>query len=105
MGGYQALPNIGSGTQKSRGTPGSAKDHYLQRSRYYPGAPNAPIKPTIEGRVVDAGSGKKYVELTSGKVSEPKSKRLLGDLKKSTYLPKIDNTESSQPKRDRLAGK
>lgn len=104
LGGYQALPKIGSGKQRNRGTPGSAKDHYVQRSRYFPGGPNAPIKPTIEGRVVDAGSGRKYVELTSGKVNEPSSKRLLSDLKKAPYLPKIENKGKNSPNRDRHGG-
>ena len=104
LGGFQALPRIGSG--KKKGTPGSAKEHYLQQSRYYPGAPNAPIKPNIEGRVVDAGSGRKFVEFTSGNVQNSSSKRLLGELGHGTKLPSI---KSNQPKKkesnDRLAGK
>jgi len=98
LGGFQALPSIGSG--KKRTTPGSAKEHYLQKSRYYPGGPNAPIKPSIEGRVVDAGSGRKFVEFTSGNVQPNMNSRYMGDMGQGTKLPTIKKKESS----DRLAG-
>jgi len=100
--GLDPLPSISSGKQKSRNTPGSAKQHYLQRSRYYPGAPNAPVRPIIEGRVIDVGSGKKIVELTSGNVGESNSKRLLGELKKPGYLPSFDDKKTNRG--SRLAG-
>lgn len=101
LGGFQRLPSIGSG--KKRGTPGSAKEHYLQKARYYPGAPNAPIKPNIEGRVVDAGSGRKFVEFTSGNVqsNNANNSRYLGDMNQGTKLPGIKKKEST----DRLAGR
>jgi len=100
LGGFQRLPSIGSA--KKRGTPGSAKEHYLQKARYYPGAPNAPIKPNIEGRVVDAGSGRKFVEFTSGNVqsNNANNSRYLGDMNQGTKLPGIKKKEST----DRLAG-
>ena len=98
LGGFQRLPSIGSG--KKRGTPGSAKEHYLQKARYYPGAPNAPIKPNIEGRVVDAGSGRKFVEFTSGNVQQGNNSRYMGDINQGTKLPGIKKKEST----DRLAG-
>lgn len=99
---FEPLPNIGNNTQRGRGTPGSAKQHYLQRSRYYPGGPNAPVKPAIEGRVIDVGSGKKLVELTSSHMNESSSKRLLGEIKKTTYLPTLDAKQ--QNRGQRLAG-
>ena len=100
LGGFQRLPSIGSA--KKRGTPGSAKEHYLQKARYYPGAPNAPIKPNIEGRVVDAGSGRKFVEFTSGNVqsNNTNNSRYLGEMNQGTKLPNIKKKEST----DRLAG-
>ena len=107
-GAFDPLPGIGnttqrgSGTHRSKGTPGSAKQHYLQRARYYPGGPNAPIRPSIEGRVIDVGTGKKLVELTSGNFGESNSKHMLGDLKKTTFLPTLD---ASKSRSQRLAGK
>ena len=93
--GLDPLPSItSSGRQKSRNTPGSAKQHYLQRSRYYPGAPNAPPRPSIEGRVVDVGSGKKLVELTSGKIRQSSSERILGEITKTNYLPNLDDKKN-----------
>eukprot|EP00795_Rhopilema_esculentum_P007464 gene7464-13235_t len=64
------LPNLAMRKENtSRKTPGSAKQHYLQRSRYYPGAPTRDLSNMgIEGKVYDLGSGKKVVELTSGSV-------------------------------------
>ena len=103
MGEFEPLPNIGSGTHRNRTTPGSAKQHYLQRSRYYPGAPNAPVRPTIEGRVINIGSGKKLVELTSGNLNESSSRRLLGEMKKASYLPNLDDKKTNRSQR--LAGK
>lgn len=92
--------NIGSG--KSRVTPGSAKQHYLQRSRYYPGAPNAPVRPNIEGRIINVGSGKKLVELTSGGVKEsnpPNSKNLLTELKKTNFVPSTEDKNKNRGQR------
>lgn len=94
------LPGItNSASSKKQVTPGSAKQHYLQRSRYYPGAPNAPLRPSIEGRIINVGSGKKLVELTSGSIKEPATK--LGDLKKSNYAPGEDKIKTRS---ERLAG-
>jgi len=51
--------------------------------------------------VVDAGSGRKFVEFTSGNVQASSSKRLLGELGKGpAKLPTLKKKESS----DRLAG-
>merc|ERR1712080_369253 len=99
-----ALPSVGgsASSKNSRVTPGSAKQHYLQRSRYYPGAPNAPLRPSIEGRIINVGSGKKLVELTSGNVKESSSKHLLGELKRSTYLPSAE--DKTKTRSQRLAG-
>lgn len=82
--------NRGS-SRNNRVTPGSAKQHYLQRSRYYPGAPNAPLRPSIEGRIINVGSGKKLVELTSGSIKESNPKHLLDEMKRTNYLPSAED--------------
>ena len=86
------LPDIGGTKPGKKGTPGSAKQHYMQRARYYPGAPAAPVRPVIEGRVIDLGSGKKVVELTSGSLKGSANNRsLLGDLSKpAAYVPSFN---------------
>ena len=98
----EVLPSIGSGCSKNRVTPGSAKQHYMQRSRYYPGAPNAPLRPNIEGRIINVGSGKKFVELTSGGVKESSSKHLLNELKKTSCVPSAE--DKTKTRGHKLAG-
>jgi len=93
------LPDIGGTKPSKKGTPGSAKQHYMQRARYYPGAPAAPVRPVIEGRVIDLGSGKKVVELTSGSLKGSANNRsLLGDLSKpAAYVPSFNLERKKGP--------
>jgi len=78
----------------SRKTPGSAKQHYLQRSRYYPGAPTRDLTNMgIEGKVYDLGSGKKVVELTSGSMKGSARGRI-GNLDRTAYVPSFEEKKT-----------
>ena len=68
----------------------------MQRSRYYPGGPNAPIKPSIEGRIIDIGSGKKLVELTSDTKKDLFQNRVLGDIKPSPASQDQDDLKNGR---------
>lgn len=85
---------------KAEKTPGSAKQHYLQHARYYPGAPAAmPARPLIEGKVVDIGSGTKVVELTSsGMKNSSGGVKLVGV--GANYVPSV----AAVRKRDSIMG-
>ena len=90
-----SLPNLISRKESSsRKTPGSAKQHYLQRSRYYPGAPTRDLSNMgIEGKVYDLGSGKKVVELTSGSM-KGSAKGRLGNLDRAPYVPSFEEKKT-----------
>ncbi|XP_065669050.1 serine/threonine-protein kinase ICK isoform X2 [Hydra vulgaris] len=97
---FSPLPSIEAKTDSKKNPPSagpnSAKQHYMQRSRYYPGGPNAPIKPSIEGRIIDIGSGKKLVELTSDTKKDSFKNWILGDIKPSPAAQNLDDLKNDR---------
>lgn len=91
-----SLPSLATKKEAAtRKTPGSAKQHYLQRSRYYPGAPTRDLSNMgIEGKVYDLGSGKKVVELTSGSM-KGSARGTIGSLERTGY---VTSFEEKKPK-------
>lgn len=97
------LPGITKKDEAARKTPGSAKQHYLQRSRYYPGAPARGLSNMgIEGKVYDLGSGKKVVELTSGSM-KGSGKGRIGHLERTGYVPSFKD-DKAKPAAHRPTG-
>ena len=96
-----SLPSLAKRHEEvARKSSGSAKQHYLQRSRYYPGAPARGLTNlgNIEGKVYDLGSGKKVVELTSGSLKN--SARRAG-VQRAAYIPSF---EDKKPKATGVLG-
>eukprot|EP00794_Sanderia_malayensis_P004769 gene4769-5396_t len=93
------MPSLPSLTHKKeepvRKSSGSAKEHYMKKSRYYPGAPVRGLSNmgNLEGKVYDLGSGKKVVELTSGH-KKSSGRRGIGTLERTTYLPTFEDKKT-----------